>query len=64
MAVAVVGWWLGRRLNRVLGWLFERFDAGFRRAASGYTWLVGRFLRRWALPAYIAATDLMRWLRS
>jgi multidrug efflux pump len=50
MVVAVtlgtlVGWVLGRPINRLLGLFFRAFNAGFGRVIGGYTRLVGGLLR-------------------
>jgi multidrug efflux pump len=38
--------WLTRAIDFVFGWLFRRFDRGFRRAGRGYAGLVGVSVRR------------------
>jgi multidrug efflux pump len=42
---AAAGWLAGGVLNRVLGWSFRVFNAGFHRATNGYTRIVGLLLR-------------------
>ena len=42
---AVVGWIVGGPLNRILGWAFRTFNAGFNLATSVYSRLVGMLLR-------------------
>jgi len=41
----LVGWFLIRPVNAVLGWLFRGFNRWFDRMAGSYTWLVGKVLR-------------------
>jgi hydrophobe/amphiphile efflux-1 (HAE1) family protein len=45
LAGLVAGALLGRPLNRVLGWSFRKFNAGFGVATGGYTRMVGGLLR-------------------
>ena len=45
IGAAAAGWLLGRWLNPLLGWLFERFNAAFEVATDFYVRLVGRLLR-------------------
>jgi multidrug efflux pump subunit AcrB len=42
---AVAGWIVGGPLNRILGWSFRSFNAGFDVAANVYTRMVGMLLR-------------------
>ncbi|HEY7307788.1 MAG TPA: multidrug efflux RND transporter permease subunit [Gemmataceae bacterium] len=42
---AVVGWIVGGPLNRILGWSFRTFNAGFNLATNVYTRAVGLLLR-------------------
>jgi multidrug efflux pump len=41
----VVGWFVIRPVNAVLGWLFRGFNRLFDRMTGTYTWLVGKVLR-------------------
>ena len=41
----VVGWLVIGRVNRVLGWLFRKFNHYFDRMSSGYAYFVGGLLR-------------------
>jgi multidrug efflux pump subunit AcrB len=41
----LVGWFLIRPVNVVLGWLFRGFNRLFDRMTGSYTWLVGKVLR-------------------
>jgi multidrug efflux pump subunit AcrB len=45
VAGAVAGWFIGAPLNRILGWSFRSFNAGFGVATNVYTRLVGMLLR-------------------
>jgi multidrug efflux pump subunit AcrB len=45
LAAAGAGWVVGRSLNRLLGWLFGRFNAAFQAVTGVYTRLVGLLLR-------------------
>lgn len=45
VAGAVVGWFAGRPMNFILGWLFGLFDAGFRLINGLYAGMVGMLLR-------------------
>jgi multidrug efflux pump len=45
LLVAAAGWLAGGLLNRVLGWFFRMFNAGFGAATNGYTRSVGMLLR-------------------
>ncbi len=45
LAGAVAGWYVGRPLNRLLGWLFERFNAGFQALTGVYARMVGLLLK-------------------
>jgi multidrug efflux pump len=42
---AVAAWFVGKPLNRLLGWSFRLFNAGFTRATGGYVRVVGGLLR-------------------
>ena len=42
---SVAGWIVGGLLNRILGWSFRTFNAGFNLATSVYSRLVGMLLR-------------------
>ncbi len=42
---SVAGWIIGGPLNRILGWAFRTFNAGFNLATSVYSRLVGMLLR-------------------
>jgi multidrug efflux pump subunit AcrB len=41
----LLGWFVGRPLNQILGVTFRWFNAGFERATAGYVRLVGGLLR-------------------
>jgi multidrug efflux pump subunit AcrB len=41
----VVGWMLGKPLNRILGWSFKMFNLGFDYSTGLYTRMVGMLLR-------------------
>jgi multidrug efflux pump len=45
VAGCLVGWFLIRPVNAVLGWLFRGFNRQFDRMTGKYTWLVGKVLR-------------------
>src|SRR5262249_1210117 len=45
LAGAIAGWIIGGPLNRILGWSFRSFNAGFDVATNAYTRLVGLLLR-------------------
>ena len=48
-AGALLGWLLGGSINRVLAWMFGRFNAGFTRMTKTYTGAVGQMLKRTAV---------------
>lgn len=60
---AVVGWWLGGRLNGILRWAFRMFDRGFVGASALYLRAVGKMLRTSAivLAVYGALVALTWW---
>ena len=41
---ALVGWFVIRPVNAVLGWCFRGFNAGFDRITGGYGWMIGHAL--------------------
>ncbi|HEY7155088.1 MAG TPA: efflux RND transporter permease subunit, partial [Gemmataceae bacterium] len=45
VAGAIIGWIVGGPLNRILGWSFRTFNAGFDVATNVYTRVVGMLLR-------------------
>jgi multidrug efflux pump subunit AcrB len=55
VVVAVAGWFAGPACNRLLGWAFHKFNAGFNAATGRYARLIGKLFRvRYAvLGAYV-----------
>ena len=45
LAGGVVGWFIIRPVNAVLGWFFRGFNQPFDRMTGGYGWTVGKILR-------------------
>ena len=44
-SAALLGWFVIRPVNAVLGWFFRGFNRSLRRHDAGYGWTVGRLLR-------------------
>jgi multidrug efflux pump len=52
---AVLGWFLIRPVNAVLGWVFQRFNQGFEIVTGAYGWTIGKAMHLAALVLVIYA---------